>query len=109
MAEPSRFERRRKPTVKPAADRLIRAGYQLLDLITYFTVGPKEARAWPIHRGTKAPAAAGVVHTDFEKGFIRAASDASRSRFSSIQNYGDGVDGAPTGINVPRWPLSQPI
>ena len=53
-------------------DRLIRAGYQLLDLITYFTVGPKEARAWTIHRGTKAPAAAGVIHTDFEKGFIRA-------------------------------------
>src|SRR6201989_2439376 len=53
-------------------DRLIRAGYQLLDLITYFTVGPKEARAWTIHRGTKAPGAAGVIHTDFEKGFIRA-------------------------------------
>jgi GTP-binding protein YchF len=53
-------------------DRLIRAGYTLLDLITYFTVGPKEARAWTIHRGTKAPQAAGVIHTDFEKGFIRA-------------------------------------
>src|ERR1700755_3391162 len=53
-------------------DRLIRAGYQLLDLITYFTVGPKEARAWTIDRGTKAPGAAGVIHTDFEKGFIRA-------------------------------------
>src|SRR6201997_4611110 len=53
-------------------DRLIRAGYQLLDLITYFTAGPKEARAWTIHRGTKAPAAAGVIHTDFERGFIRA-------------------------------------
>ncbi|MEA2896624.1 MAG: ribosome-binding ATPase, partial [Bradyrhizobium sp.] len=53
-------------------DRLIRAGYQLLDLITYFTVGPKEARAWTITRGTRAPAAAGVIHTDFEKGFIRA-------------------------------------
>src|SRR5205814_9056599 len=53
-------------------DRLIRAGYQLLDLITYFTVGPKEARAWTVDRGTKAPGAAGVIHTDFEKGFIRA-------------------------------------
>lgn len=53
-------------------DRLIRAGYRLLDLITYFTVGPKEARAWTITRGTRAPAAAGVIHTDFEKGFIRA-------------------------------------
>jgi ribosome-binding ATPase YchF (GTP1/OBG family) len=53
-------------------DRLIRAGYELLHLITYFTVGPKEARAWTITKGTKAPAAAGVSHTDFEKGFIRA-------------------------------------
>ncbi|KPF51517.1 MULTISPECIES: redox-regulated ATPase YchF [Rhizobium/Agrobacterium group] len=53
-------------------DRLIRAGYHLLDLITYFTVGPKETRAWTIVRGTKAPAAAGVIHTDFERGFIRA-------------------------------------
>ena len=53
-------------------DRLVRAGYQLLDLITFFTAGPKEARAWTVHRGTKAPAAAAVIHTDFEKGFIRA-------------------------------------
>jgi ribosome-binding ATPase YchF (GTP1/OBG family) len=53
-------------------DRLIRAGYHLLDLITYFTVGPKETRAWTIRRGTKAPQAAGVIHTDFERGFIRA-------------------------------------
>ena len=53
-------------------DRLIRAGYHLLDLITYFTVGPKETRAWTIERGTKAPGAAGVIHTDFERGFIRA-------------------------------------
>jgi len=53
-------------------DRLIRAGYELLDLQTYFTVGPKEARAWTISRGTLAPQAAGVIHGDFEKGFIRA-------------------------------------
>ncbi len=53
-------------------DRLIRAGYQLLHLETYFTVGPKEARAWTIHEGTRAPQAAGVIHGDFEKGFIRA-------------------------------------
>src|SRR6184192_106096 len=53
-------------------DRLIRAGYQLLELITYFTVGPKEARAWTITRGTKAPQAAAVIHSDFERGFIRA-------------------------------------
>jgi hypothetical protein len=57
---------------EPGLNRLIRAGYSLLDLVTYFTVGPKEARAWTITRGTKAPQAAGVIHTDFEKGFIRA-------------------------------------
>ena len=53
-------------------DRLIRAGYELLHLQTYFTVGPKEARAWTIRQGTSAPKAAGVIHGDFEKGFIRA-------------------------------------
>ena len=53
-------------------NRLIRAGYALLDLVTFFTVGPKEARAWTVERGTRAPQAAGVIHTDFEKGFIRA-------------------------------------
>jgi ribosome-binding ATPase len=57
---------------EPGLNRLIRAGYSLLDLVTYFTIGPKEARAWTITRGTKAPAAAGVIHTDFEKGFIRS-------------------------------------
>jgi GTP-binding protein YchF len=51
-------------------DRVIRAGYQLLGLITYFTVGPKETRAWTIIKGTKAPGAAGVIHGDFERGFI---------------------------------------
>ncbi|MBJ6372654.1 redox-regulated ATPase YchF [Sedimentitalea arenosa] len=53
-------------------DRLIRAGYELLHLETYFTVGPKEARAWTIRTGTSAPKAAGVIHGDFERGFIRA-------------------------------------
>nr|WP_295745151.1 redox-regulated ATPase YchF [uncultured Acidocella sp.] len=53
-------------------DRIIRAGYQLLGLITYFTVGPKETRAWTIIKGTKAPGAAGVIHGDFERGFIAA-------------------------------------
>lgn len=53
-------------------DRLIRAGYDLLHLVTYFTAGPKEARAWTVTRGTKAPQAAGVIHSDFERGFIRA-------------------------------------
>ena len=52
--------------------RVIRAGYDLLGLITYFTAGPKECRAWTIRRGTKAPQAAAVIHTDFERGFIRA-------------------------------------
>jgi len=53
-------------------DRLIRGAYEKLGLITYFTAGPKEVRAWTIRRGTKAPGAAGVIHTDFERGFIRA-------------------------------------
>jgi GTP-binding protein YchF len=68
---------------EPGLNRLIRAGYSLLDLVTYFTVGPKEARAWTITRGTKGPQAAGVIHTDFEKGFIRAETIA----------YGDYVSG----------------
>ena len=57
---------------EPGLNRVIRAGYGLLGLITYFTAGPKESRAWTIPRGTKAPGAAGVIHSDFEKGFIRA-------------------------------------
>jgi hypothetical protein len=57
---------------EPGLNRVIRAGYELLGLVTYFTVGPKEARAWTITTGTRAPQAAGVIHTDFEKGFIRA-------------------------------------
>jgi ribosome-binding ATPase YchF (GTP1/OBG family) len=52
--------------------RVIRAGYKLLDLVTFFTAGPKEARAWTVHRGARAPQAAGVIHSDFERGFIRA-------------------------------------
>jgi GTP-binding protein YchF len=57
---------------EPGLDRVIHAGYKLLGLETYFTVGPKEVRAWTIHHGDTAPKAAGVIHTDFEKGFIRA-------------------------------------
>ncbi len=57
---------------EPGLNRVIREGYELLGLVTYFTVGPKEARAWTITQGTKAPQAAGVIHTDFEKGFIRS-------------------------------------
>jgi len=57
---------------EPGLNRLINEGYRLLGLITYFTAGPKEARAWTVPEGTRAPQAAGVIHTDFEKGFIRA-------------------------------------
>ena len=57
---------------EPALNRLIRSAYKLLDLFTYFTAGEQEVRAWTIHRGWKAPQAAGVIHTDFEKGFIKA-------------------------------------
>ena len=57
---------------EPGLNALIREGYRVLDLITFFTVGPKEARAWTVTAGTKAPKAAGAIHTDFEKGFIRA-------------------------------------
>jgi GTP-binding protein YchF len=57
---------------EPGLDRLIRAAYSLLGLETYFTAGVKEVRAWTIHRGSTAPQAAGVIHTDFERGFIRA-------------------------------------
>jgi hypothetical protein len=57
---------------EPGLDRVIHAGYRLLGLQTYFTAGPKEVRAWTIHVGDTAPRAAGVIHTDFEHGFIRA-------------------------------------
>jgi GTP-binding protein YchF len=57
---------------EPGLDRVIHAGYRLLGLQTYFTAGPKEVRAWTIHVGDTAPKAAGVIHTDFERGFIRA-------------------------------------
>ncbi|HCQ29371.1 MAG TPA: redox-regulated ATPase YchF [Flavobacteriales bacterium] len=57
---------------EPGVSKLIRKAYELLNLITYFTAGEKEVRAWTIEKGTKAPQAAGVIHTDFEKGFIRA-------------------------------------
>jgi GTP-binding protein YchF len=57
---------------EPGLDRVIRAGHELLGLLVFFTAGPKEARAWTVHEGAKAPAAAGVIHTDFERGFICA-------------------------------------
>jgi GTP-binding protein YchF len=57
---------------EPGLNRVIRAGYGLLRLVTFFTAGPKESRAWTVEQGAKAPQAAGVIHSDFEKGFIRA-------------------------------------
>jgi len=57
---------------EPGLNRVIRAAYKLLGLLTFFTVGPKEVRAWTVHRGSTAPQAAGEIHTDFERGFIRA-------------------------------------
>ena len=69
--------------------RIIRAGYALLRLVTFFTAGPKEARAWTVERGTKAPQAAGKVHTDFERGFIRAETIA----YADFDAYG-GEQGA---------------
>ncbi|HXR94785.1 MAG TPA: DUF933 domain-containing protein, partial [Rhizomicrobium sp.] len=57
---------------EPGLNRLIGAGYDLLGLLTFFTAGPKEARAWTVTKGSRAPQAAGVIHTDFEQGFIRA-------------------------------------
>ena len=57
---------------EPGLDRVLRAGYDLLGLQTYITAGPEEVRAWTIQKGGTAPQAAGVIHTDFERGFIRA-------------------------------------
>jgi ribosome-binding ATPase YchF (GTP1/OBG family) len=66
---------------EPALNRLIRTTYHLLDLQTYFTAGVQEVRAWTFHKGWKAPQCAGVIHTDFEKGFIKA----------EVIGYGDYV------------------
>lgn len=74
---------------EPGLNRIIRAGYVLLGLQTYFTAGPKEARAWTIRKGAKAPEAAGVIHTDFQRGFIKAEVIA----FSDYMN-GKGEQGA---------------
>jgi GTP-binding protein YchF len=74
---------------EPGLNRLIRAGYDLLGLQTYFTAGVKEVRAWTIHKGDTAPQAAGVIHTDFERGFIRAQTIA----FEDFIAYG-GEQGA---------------
>ena len=69
---------------EPGVNRVIAASYELLNLITYFTAGEKEVRAWTIVKGWKAPQAAGVIHTDFEKGFIRA----EVIKYNDFINYG---------------------
>ena len=66
---------------EPGLNRLIHTAYRLLDLITYFTAGVQEVRAWTIRRNTKAPGAAGVIHSDFERGFIKADTYASEDLF----------------------------
>ncbi len=82
---------------EPGLARVIRAGYALLELQTFFTAGPKEARAWTVRRGATAPQAAGVIHTDFEKGFIRA----------EIVGYDDFVEcgGEQRAKEAGRWRL----
>lgn len=82
---------------EPGLDRLIHAGYKLLNLETYFTAGVKEVRAWTIHAGDTAPQAAGVIHTDFEKGFIRA----------EVISYDDYIKykGEPGAKEAGKWRL----
>jgi GTP-binding protein YchF len=82
---------------EPGLDRVIRAGYQLLGLQTFFTAGPKEVRAWTVQKGATAPQAAGVIHTDFERGFIRA----------EVVGYEDFVtlDGEQGAREAGRWRL----
>ena len=75
-------------------ERLVHAAYELLGLITFFTTGPKETRAWTIHQGTKAPAAAGVIHTDFERGFIRAET----IKFGDFIKYGSEAAARDAGV-----------
>jgi len=69
---PGRIPHVAGPQGKPASPRVVHAGYGLLDLVTFFTVGPKEARAWTVRREARAPEAAGVIHTDFERVSFRA-------------------------------------
>ena len=82
---------------EPGLNKLIRRGYRLLGLITYITVGPKEVRAWTVPEGTKAPAAAGVIHSDFERGFIRA----------EVVGYDDFIahDGEQGAKDAGKWRL----
>ena len=74
--------------VEPGLHKVIREGYALLDLITYLTAGPEESRAWTVHRGASAPEAAGVIHTDFQRGFIKA----EVSRWEDLVEYGSEAE-----------------
>jgi ribosome-binding ATPase YchF (GTP1/OBG family) len=82
---------------EPGLNRVIRAGYELLELQTYFTAGEKEVRAWTVKVGATAPEAAGVIHTDFQKGFIRA----------EVISYGDFIkyNGEQGAKDAGRWRL----
>ena len=87
-------------------DRLIRAGYDLLHLETYFTVGPKEARAWTIRQGTLAPQAAGVIHGDFERGFIRAETIAYED-FVSLGGENAAKDAGKMRVEGKSYPVKD--
>ncbi|KAB0264108.1 redox-regulated ATPase YchF [Microvirga brassicacearum] len=91
---------------EPGLNRVIRAGYELLGLITYFTVGPKEARAWTITKGTKAPAAAGVIHTDFEKGFIRSETIAYAD-YVSLKGEAGARDAGKLRLEGKEYPVND--
>ena len=79
---------------EPALNSIIRAGFEILGLQTYFTSGPKESRAWTIKKGSLAPQAAGVIHTDFEKGFIKAEVVSYDHFIEYYGNHGARQEGA---------------
>ena len=84
---------------EPGLNRLIRAGYGLLDLLTFFTAGPKEARAWTVRSPATAPMAAGVIHTDFQKGFIRAET-VSYDDYITYQGEAGAKDAGKLGLKA---------
>ena len=87
-------------------DRMIRAGYGLLNLLTFFTVGPKEARAWTVRQGASAPEAAGVIHTDFQRGFIRAETIAYDD-YIACQGEGGAKDAGKLRIEGSEYPVKD--
>ncbi len=86
---------------------MIRAGYDLLGLLTFFTVGPKETRAWTVTKGSRAPQAAGVIHTDFEQGFIRAETiayaDYVAGKGEAGRARGGQIPAGRQGLHRRRW------